>query len=209
MTDLINLLIALFLLYLIFKACVFISKRILLLHRLYSLKRECGANIRLHTFLFKPAFIKSKKPDITVQILDTVYRIRLYSGGGITKFVHFANANYSVIHSRLKVGGTPVRGTRKGLPKYILPVGARVRVIPDIEPAPDGTDKKYVDVLLFNPAPAEVSYVTEVKTSIKLAFTGDALYGCRIFTASTFARYAEREYRKEQNKRSGMKVHLY
>ena len=57
---------------------------------------------------------------------------------------------------------------------------------------------KTVPVWIFNPAPGEVSLVTEEKTSIKLAFTGDTVYGEQIFTASTFAAYAERVFRDEK-----------
>lgn len=53
-------------------------------------------------------------------------------------------------------------------------------------------------VLIFNPAPGEVSYVTEEKTSIKGAFTGDSVLGTLIFTSSTFPAFAERELRREK-----------
>ena len=42
-----------------------------------------------------------------------------------------------------------------------------------------------------------VTYVTEEKTSISGAFTGDKVLGTVIFTSSTFPKYAEREYRRE------------
>ena len=61
-------------------------------------------------------------------------------------------------------------------------------------------ERKVVPVLLFNPAPCEVSYVSEAKTSIKVAFTGDEFYGMQIFTASTFVSYADRMMREEEAK---------
>ena len=56
--------------------------------------------------------------------------------------------------------------------------------------------RKLVPVLIFSPAPNEVSYVTETKNSIRVAFSGDRVYGARIFTASTFLTIADREYRE-------------
>ena len=209
MTDIIGFVLLVACLYLLYKLTCFITKRILLLVRLGSLKKSCKAKIGLHTFIFKPMLIKSKKPDITVQILDTVYRIRLYSGGGISKFVHFANRKYSVIHSRLKLRGYAQRvgfGTSV-ITRQMLPVRSKVRLVSDIERKEEG--KNVVDVLLFNPAPAEVSYVSEERNTIKLAFTGDEMYGYRIFTASTFARFAERQYRRDSDAAEARAAHYY
>ena len=46
-----------------------------------------------------------------------------------------------------------------------------------------------------------MSYVTEGKTSIKVAFTGDEVYGRKIFTASTFEIFVDREARRIRNER--------
>ena len=58
-------------------------------------------------------------------------------------------------------------------------------------------------MLIFTPAPNEVTYVTETKTRIKSAFDGDLMYGQMIFTSTTFVSYADRmereeKYRKEE-----------
>ena len=62
--------------------------------------------------------------------------------------------------------------------------------------ADESYGKNVEKILLFTPAPNEVSYVTEEKTTIKLAFTGDEFYGMKIFTTSSFIAYADRETRK-------------
>jgi len=41
-------------------------------------------------------------------------------------------------------------------------------------------------------APGELSYVSKEKTSVKIAFTDDEVYGMKVFTSSTFASYADR-----------------
>ncbi|MBQ9084965.1 MAG: hypothetical protein IJY24_04835 [Clostridia bacterium] len=181
----------------LYKLTYFIIKRVLMLKSIYSLKKQCNANITLHNFFLRPMWWKSKVPDITVQIRDTVYRLHLYSGGGGTKYVHFANERFSVVYSKWKTVMRSSRGVH-GLPRNLgltLSVKGRVNVIPPI--SPHESKGRCVNVLLFSPAPAEVSYVTEEKTSIRLAFTGDSFYGYRIFTPSTFAVFAERQWRAE------------
>lgn len=204
MYQIINLILTLAILYSLFKLGMRIYKRIFLLYKLRSLKKSCNARITLQNCPFRPMWLKTRRPDIRVEILDTVYLISLYSGGGGSKLVHFANIEYSVVYSRLKSmimlpTSSPARyyGHSRLLGVNVS-YGSRINVNPTFlptEPVPEG--KTVVNVMLFNPAPYEVSYVTPEKTSIKLAFTGDDLYGFRIFTASTFAIYAERRARRE------------
>ena len=61
------------------------------------------------------------------------------------------------------------------------------------------------EALILNPAPCEVSYVTEKKTSIRVAFTGDKVYGTEIFTATTFVNHIERESRRIRMESRAMK----
>ena len=177
----------------------FTVKRLGLIIKLIGLKRNTNAKIKLHSFPLRPMWAMGKNPDITVEILDTVYRIRLYSGGGAAKSVHFSDRCWSVIYSKIKAGAvSPRRKNARLVNISNLNVGARVVHIPDMARA---DDPRVVDVLLFNPAPAEVSYVTEEGNSIRLAFTGDGMQGYTVFTASTFVRYAERKYREEKGPR--------
>ena len=182
------------------KLLVFIIKRSIMLAGIYALKKQCDAKITLHTFIYRPMWWKCKTPDITVEIRDTVYRIHLYNGGGGARFVHFANERFSVIYSKWKTVMRSSRGTY-GLPRNLgltLSVKGKVNAIPP--PSKYEGNKRVENILLFSPAPAEVSYVTEEKTSIRLAFTGDTLYSYKIFTASTFVTYAERKWREESDR---------
>lgn len=202
MTDIINLILIITALLLGVRFVVWILRRVGLLIKLSELKKLHGAKITYHRLPFLPTRLASKNPDITVEILDTVYLIRLYSGGGPTKFVHFASPKYSVRYSKLKTGPLVVQGRIRS--RFItfadsaFNVGTRVVILPDF-PIPNDDryfGKRIERVLLFNPAPNDVSYVSDKKTSIKTAFTGDEMYGMKIFTGSSFVAYADRETRK-------------
>lgn len=180
----------------------YISKRIGLLRCISRLKKECNAKITLHKSPFRPMWRASKDPDITVEILDTVYLIRLYSGISSSRSVHFANEEYSCIYLRLRVSARAPHGT--GANSLAMTPGvnfaAKVRRLAPLEVPHeyDNTDKMIVKVMLMNPAPNVLSYVTPEKTSIKIAFTGDELHGQKVFTAETFMRYADRMKREEE-----------
>lgn len=207
MTDIINLILILIAASILYRFVSWIWKRAMLLLKLDSLKKLCGARITYLRFPFLPMFMTREKADIKVEILDTVYLIRLYSGGGATKFVHFASPEYSVRFSRLKTGRFVIQGRIRS--RFItfadsaLNVGTKVIILPDFPvPSDDGLYGKKVErVILFNPAPNEVSFVTEQKTSIRTAFDGDEMYGMKVFTGSSFISYADRETRKNDKMR--------
>lgn len=208
MVDIINLLLFIILLVLVFRLISWFSKRIMLITKLKSLKKECGATVKFERFPFLPNSLMSKKHDVTVEINDTVYLIKLYSGGR-GRFVHFASPRYSVRFKRMRAGRFVVnpkwRSGAFSVANGSFNIGAKVFIVPEFT-IPDNKDersygKKFEKVLIFNPAPFEVSYVTEEKTTIKLAFTGDEFYGIKIFTASSFVSYADRETRKNDEMR--------
>lgn len=203
MIDIINFVLLIVLLTVASRLVYWTYKRIQLLIRLYKLKKECGATVKFVRFPLLPTAFISEKPDLIVELGNTVYLIRLYSGGKF-KFVHFASPKYSVRFSRMKVGIFAVN--RRLRASIATPSSAtynaqmRVFIIPELvvpESIKNAYPKKNVErVMLFNPAPTEVSYVTEEKTTIKVAFTGDEFYGTRIFTASSFVAYADRKTRE-------------
>ena len=203
MVDIINLILFVVLLVYTCRLVMWISKRVLLISKLKSLKKECGATVKFLRLPFLPTSLMSEAPDATVEINDTVYLIKFYSGGSM-KYVHFASPKYSVRFAKMKAGrfvvNTKWRSGAFSAVSNAFNVGAKVFIMPDF-PIPEnikaeGYGKKIEKVLIFNPAPFEVSYVSEEKTTIKLAFTGDEFYGVKIFTASSFAAYADRETRK-------------
>ena len=207
MTDIINLLLVFLALMLTYRFVSWGFRRASLCIKLRRLKKLCGAKVTYQRFPFLPTAIMSEKADIVVEILDTVYLIRLYSGGGMTKFVHFASPKYSVRYAKIKTGRFVVNGRIRS--RFItfadsaFNVGTRVFILPDFPiPTDDRFYGKRIErVLLFNPAPNDVSFVTEQKTSIQTAFTGDDMYGMKIFTASSFVAHADRETRKNDEMR--------
>lgn len=184
------------------KLISFSSKRILFLMRLSTLKRECNAKIRLHSFLFRPMWIKPKGPDATVEIADTIYLIRLYSGAGKYHSVHFASEEYSCVYMRMRASARSPYGT--GASSLAMSSGINLsakvhRITPmEIPEQYKESKKKVVRVLLLNPAPSVLSYVSPEKTSIKIAFTGDEMHGQKVFTADSFMRYADRMKREDE-----------
>lgn len=207
MTDIINLILTLIAIGVVYRLISWIWRRASLCVKLAGLTKMCSAKITYQRFPFLPTFMSSEKADVIVEILDTVYLIRLYSGGGMTRFVHFASPNYSVRYSRVKTGRFVINGRIRS--RFItfadsaFNVGTRVIILPDF-PIPEDDrfyGKKIERVLLFNPAPNEVSFVTEEKTSIRTAFEGDEMYGVKVFTGSSFISHADRETRKNDEMR--------
>lgn len=196
MAEILKLLIIISLFYLLARALVFLFKRCVALARIYSLKKECNAKICLHRFPFSPFQSKGENPDITVEIFDTVYAIRLYSGVSGSSLVHFVDEKYSVVYKRLRTMIMPSRSQSRagrGI-RLSYATGGRVSVMSRMKHEKPG--KRTVNVLLFSPAPYEVSFVTEERSTIRLAFTGDTLYGYRVFTASTLCVFIDREKRR-------------
>lgn len=189
------------------KFIIWFSKRTELLLRIYSLKNECDAKITLLSFPYRPMWLAPKGADIRVEILDTVYFIRIYSGGGAAASVHFANEEYSAVFTRLSGAKKSPKGTGSSSLAMSLGINLSARVIhlaPMQIPKNDATlqGKKTVRVLILNPAPGILSYVTKEKTSIKIAFTGDEMHGMLVFTSSTFTTYADRMKREEERQRA-------
>ena len=202
MRGIIQLLLFLILLFFLLKLLFFVIKRCLLLFNLYSLVGMCNAKITLHSFPFRPMWMMPKGPDVSVEILDTVYLLRLYSGRDGFSSVHFVNERYSAVYMQVR-GATRVARARINTPTLTggINIGTKVNILPDFEVPKEYLDgREIVKVLLLNPSPSALTYVTEEKTSIRIAFTGDELYGMKVFTASTFVNHADRESRKPRDK---------
>ena len=198
MTKLLELFITVSLIVIAFNVLSIIWARLGLIGRINKLRAYAKAEI---TYLRSPltSLIKlSHTPDITVRAGDTLYLVRLYNGGGIDKVIHFASPDFTVKFSRMKTASYTSRGKGAGvLSRLGFAVGSRVIPIPRLDTSDYEGELKAVPVLIFCHEPGEVSFVTEEKTSIMTAFTGDGIYGTRIFTVSTFVSYVERAYREE------------
>ncbi len=158
--------------------------------------------------VFASLFKMSHTPDITAEVGNKIYLVRFYNGRGRRTQVHFANEEYSALFSILLVRnlggmrGKQSQGIETAASQSTTTIRRRVKIIPKLKipeeyiHAPDA-GKVLVPVFIFNPAPSNVSYVSDEKTSIKLAFTGDKFRDTLIFTGSSFVRYLDREARYE------------
>ena len=193
--------------YLIYLLFFYLSKRIRAVYKIASLKKTNGAEIRYTRMPFASYFSLSKKPDVIVDIGNTIYLIRLINGKGGLKFLHFASSEYFVTFSkiRISVSGLFRFGGRNKAVSSGSTSRHSVKILPKLEIPEEYKSpyysKKVVPVLIFTPVPNEVTYVTETKTRIKPAFDGDLMYGQMIFTPSTFVSYADRMEREEKYKK--------
>ncbi len=194
-----------FLLVLIYKLVFCFVKRIRGILKIKALKSECGATV---IFIRSPIaffFRTSKKPDIAVEIGDDIYLLRLLNGKGSRRHLHFASKRFYVTFSSMKItlGALLNVGRRYKVTRgsgYQTTSNHSVKLLDELS-VPEKynkTNKNIISVLLLNPAPAEVTYVTDERTSIKAAFEGDDVYGQKIFTASTFFIHADRRKREKE-----------
>ncbi len=185
----------------LFKLLSYFTKRIRAIVKICGLKKECGAEVRLMRSPLAILLHSSPLPDIAVSIGEQVYLLRLINGRGGAKHLHFASRRYYVTFSEMKITLGALLNVGK---KYKVTKGAgyqttsshSVKILGELAVPDEFKGKTVTPVLLLSPAPAEVTYVTEERTSIKAAFEGDDVYGQRIFTASTFFNHADRVKRE-------------
>lgn len=195
MTPLIQFLLTVTVIVLMIGVCAQVYKRVYLLRVTKRISKIEGVSLRWLANPFLSLIKLSDTPELSVKIYDDTYLVRIYNGVGGGNAVHFATEKFTVCYSGIK---TAVYMPRRGrlLSFRGFNIGAHVKVLNPIK-VPDGLCAgEYTEVVLFNPAPSEVSYVVEEKTSIKVAFTGDEIYGRKIFTTSTFEIFVDREARR-------------
>ncbi len=193
-------LIGIFLLFLLYKIFSVLTKKTVAYIRIYSLKKSSGASVKMRRNPLLSFFRPACRPDMTVRMGNKLYLIRFINGRSQRTTVHFATKGFyvSFVNRFILAGGVRFLLSGAGKMTGNATSSRRVAVLPEIR-IPKEYDKEEglcpIPVLIFSPAPREVTYVTKEKTSIRLAFTGDEFNGQMVFSASTFATYAEREYR--------------
>lgn len=200
MTDILEFVLIIIGIWLAFSAGFIIWRRCKLYKRINRLKKDTGAEIKYVKPPFLSFFKISKVPEITVKLGDKIYLIRTFLGGGIGKVVHFASEEWLVRFSRLRAAGYSKRrlGEKIVNARSGFAVGTKVFRLPRLDLSAYREDgREVIPVIIFNPAPGEVSYVTKEKTAILDAYTGDSVLGTLVFTSSTFPTFAQREYRRE------------
>lgn len=184
---------------------IFLSKRIKAHRRFKALAKTGKLKLKFTRSFFSSLFKISHAPDIVAEIGDNIYLLRYYNGKGRRHQVHFANEEFSVRYQILSIRSFFAASSRnlQGEVKdseSTTAVRRKVIILPKLEVPEEYRDaeefgKKIVPILVFNPAPSNLTYVSDEKTSIKLAFTGDSFRGIKIFTGTSAANFLEREQR--------------
>ncbi len=178
---------------LFYKIIHFTLKRLTLLLSILKLRKISGVSLEgLRPIAFFSPRV-TKKPVVRVKIYSRSYAVRLFCGKSSLYAVHIANREYAAVF--MKSGGAvkvrrfvrSMRAVHEGSRVYF----PRTVIMKPIECHPDDRE-----VMIFSPAPRELTYVTEKRTSIKVAFTGDDIYGMKIFTKTTFSNFVDRESRR-------------
>ena len=211
MTDILEILIFIIAAFILYRLIFYIVKRLAAMRKISALKEMCGASVTYSRPPFLTFFKLRDKADVVVETRDSIYLVRFIDTPGGVVHLHFASDRFFVtyVHSVIPIGGLlQMRKRYRAAARNARSSTSceRVRILPPMKVEEKYTrakelyGKNLVPVLLFNPAPRELSYVTEAKTSIKVAFTGDEVYGSKVFTASTFAIHVDRMTREAKNK---------
>ena len=184
---------------------IFLSKRIRAHLGFKALEKTGKFKLKFTRSFFASLFKISHAPDLVAEIGDKIYLLRYYNGKGRRWQVHFANEEYSVrfqillIRSLFASGGRLLSGHSRSAESTTTTRRKLIIVpklqIPEEYKNAESLGKKIVPVLVFNPAPSNLTYVSDEKTSIKLAFTGDSFRGVKIFTGTSALNFLEREQR--------------
>lgn len=150
------------------------------------LKRICAKNrwqYRQNRAAFASFCSFSAQPDIEIETPETLYCIRLFTCINQRWFLHFPKENVVLYTKRyIRLG----RRVSKNRAVFGDAASERVRIkkmrlLPQIE-IPE-TEKTVERILLFNPAPKEISRVNASRTAAEIVGSGDIVFGQRIYNA--------------------------
>lgn len=206
MVDIISFLLLSLAIVLVVRLTLWLRKRIALILKLKRLVIRHNGELKFLRLPFLPTRTNSEKADVYIRIIDTVYLMRLYSGGNKHHMVHFVSERFSVRYMKMAMrmlASTRRRGTGiayvdsgKAFTVRSKVFVAKPMVVPDeITRASLHTEM----ILLFNPAPHAASYVSSEGTDIKVALTGDDIFGMKIHTGSSFVEYADAQARRNNH----------
>lgn len=134
----------------------------------------------------------TKRAAAYVSVRDKTYAIRIFNGRGMAYAAHIASARYATVF--MKSGGVAkVRRVRDGFRSAAIE-GSRVYRAKTVF-LPDMTEEGVTPLLVFVPEPRELTYVTKKRTSIRVAFVGDNVFGIRVFTRRTLVSFIDRDSR--------------
>ena len=174
------------------KIFLFVKRRLSLLISVLKLRKIDTVSVRITNF---PALLSkkvTKKPFAKIKVGDKSYAVRLFNGKGHSYAAHIVDSSFASVF--LKTGGAVKVRT---LARHAFAAKEASRVyFPRTVFLPDTSfDEEENEILLFSPAPRELTYVTVERTSIKAAFTGDEVFGFKVFTKTTFSNFIDRDSR--------------
>ncbi len=176
----------------IIKICLFAKRRASLFISVLKLRKIDTVSVQITNFFALISKKVTKKPFAKITVGNKIYAVRLFNGKGHSHAAHIVNESFASVF--LKTGGAVKVRT---LARHAFAVKEASRVyfprtvfLPDIS---EFTDE--IPILLFSPSPRELTYVTVERTSIKAAFTGDEVFGFKVFTKTTFANFIDRDSR--------------
>ncbi len=174
---------------LLYKAVSFTIARVSVYIRLCRLKKSGKIKLKFTRNPILSLFKISHAPDLIAEIGKKIYPIRFYNGIGRKHQVHFANEEYSAVFRT--VGLTVMSDVGKALMgrgragRVGVGSNGRVRIIPELtlpKDYPQNAGKELIPIMIFAPAPSAITYVSEERSSIKTAYTGDKFYGTAVFS---------------------------
>lgn len=167
----------------------FIYKRLSLLFAIISLGKEEGVRIEKINYA---AFLlprMTRSPAVKLSASGEVFSVRLFSGKGQRYAAHLASERYAAVF--MKSGGEEkVKRTPAG--KVMVRDEARVYFPRTVILPAEEIERDENSVIIFSPSPRELTYVTKTRTAIRVAMTGDLVFGSRVFTKTTFINYIDR-----------------
>ena len=184
---------------------IYVTKRLRAHSRFKALAKAGKLKLKFTRSFIASLFKISHAPDLVAEIGDKIYLMRYYNGRGGKYQVHFADAEFSVrfkillIRSLFASGGRLLSG-HSNVAESTTTVRRKVIIMPKLSVPEEYQDaeiygKKIVPIIIFNPAPSSLTYVSDERNTIKLAFTGDEFRGVKIFTGTSCANFLEREER--------------
>ena len=174
------------------KIFLFTKRRLSLLISVLKLNKIDTVRVEITNFAALLSKKVTKQPFAKVHVAHKTYAVRLFNGKGYRHAAHIVNERYASVF--MKTGGAvkvrmfvrKVTAIQEAARVYF----PRTVFLPDTE-----NQNGEISILLFSPAPRELTYVTEERTSIKAAFTGDEIFGFKVFTKTTFANFIDRDSR--------------
>ncbi len=174
------------------KIFLFTKRRLSMLFSILGLRKIDTVEVQITSFFALFSKKVTKKPFARIKVRDKTYAVRLFNGKGYSHAAHILNKSFACVF--LKTGGAV---KVRSLARHVIAVKEASRVyFPRTVFLPDTSNyKEEIPILIFSPSPRELTYVTAERTSIKAAFTGDEVFGSKVFTKTTFANFIDRDSR--------------